>query len=242
LSRPALVILLLATSPAPAQQRPPSDPLLQWMNRIAQEQLDLRDKYIAAIRTTQEAERRKSAVRDKLLKLMGGLPDYKGPLNPKVTGRLHNESFTIEKVIYESLPGFFVTANVYLPNRPGRYPAILMQNGHTQEGKAEPQKLAANLALKGFVVLSFDPIGQEPSRIRGRFDAPWSISRAVFAARLSRVLDLCAASPSGINSFSASRLGSRRCCQKPDTASLLQIPGPQSALQAAVISAIGVHS
>ena len=62
-------------------------------------------------------------------------------------------------MIYESLPGFYVTANLYRPNRPGRYPAVLLQAGHTQEGKAEPQWLAANLALKGFVSLAFDPVG-----------------------------------------------------------------------------------
>jgi cephalosporin-C deacetylase-like acetyl esterase len=63
-------------------------------------------------------------------------------------------------VIYESLPGFYVTANLYRPNAPGRYPAVLMQSGHTQEGKPENQRVAANLAVKGFVVLCFDPIGQ----------------------------------------------------------------------------------
>ena len=66
----------------------------------------------------------------------------------------------IEKVIYQSLPGYYVTANLYRPSRPGRYPAVLLQSGHTQEGKAEPQLLAANLALKGFVSLAFDPVGQ----------------------------------------------------------------------------------
>src|SRR5450432_1602115 len=39
-------------------------------------------------------------------------------------------------------------------------PGILLQAGHTQEGKPEGQRLAANLALKGFVVLAFDPAGQ----------------------------------------------------------------------------------
>jgi dienelactone hydrolase len=91
---------------------------------------------------------------------LGGLPDYKGPLNAKITGEIRTDSYTIEKVIYESLPGFYITADVYRPNRPGRYPAVLMQSGHTQEGKPENQRVAANLAMKGFVVLCFDPIGQ----------------------------------------------------------------------------------
>lgn len=145
---------------AARQERPDQDPFLRWMDQIAQQQLRRRESAIAEIRTVAAAERRKQSVREKLLTIMGGLPDYKGPLNPRITGRIQNESFTIEKVIYESLPEFFVTANLYRPNKPGRYPGILLQSGHVQEGKPESQRLAANLALKGFVVLAFDPIGQ----------------------------------------------------------------------------------
>ena len=129
------------------------------MDKIAQGQLDAREKEIAAVHTVADAERRKEVVRRKILDALGGLPDYAGPLNARVTGRIQADGYVIEKVIYESLPGFYVTANLYRPNRPGRYPAVLLQAGHTQEGKAEPQWLAANLALKGFVSLAFDPVG-----------------------------------------------------------------------------------
>ena len=142
-----------------AQQHPP-DPFLQWMDRTAQQQLDEREGAIAAIYTVAEAESRKEYVRRTLLDILGGLPDYHGPLNARITGRIEAEGFTIEKVLFESLPHFFVTADVYRPARPGRYPGVLLQSGHTQEGKPEPQRLAANLALKGFVALAFDPIGQ----------------------------------------------------------------------------------
>ena len=87
-------------------------------------------------------------MRRKILAALGGLPDYDGPLNARITGRIQADGYVIEKVIYESLPGFYVTANLYRPNRPGRYPAVFLQAGHTQEGKAEPQWLAANLALE----------------------------------------------------------------------------------------------
>ena len=99
-------------------------------------------------------------VHAKLLKLLGGLPDYSGPLNAKITGEIKADGYTIEKVLFQSLPNFYVTADLYRPNQPGRYPAILYQSGHTQEGKPEPQRAAANLALKGFVVFATDPIGQ----------------------------------------------------------------------------------
>ncbi len=130
------------------------------MNSIAQQDLQRRAQTIHAIRTLAESEQRKQFVRQDLLSDMGGLPDYQGPLNAKITGDIHAHSYIIEKVIYESLPGFYVTANLYRPDRSGRYPAVLLQAGHTQEGKAEDQLIAANLAMKGFVALTFDPIGQ----------------------------------------------------------------------------------
>jgi cephalosporin-C deacetylase-like acetyl esterase len=162
-------------------QAPVKDPLLRWMNDVAQQQLDQRETVIAGIRTVADAELRKKHVRETILDIIGGLPDYDGPLNPRISGRIEAGAYTIEKVIFESLPGFFVTANLYRPNRPGRYPAILVQCGHTQEGKPEPQRVAANLALKGFVALTFDPIGQgeREQTYCQQLDAPaagWSVN------------------------------------------------------------------
>jgi cephalosporin-C deacetylase-like acetyl esterase len=154
-----IAVALLCLWPASADE-PALDSLLKWMNQIAQRQLDARDREVAAIHTREDAERRKVVVRQKILDSLGGLPQYEGPLHAKVTGQIQAEGYVIEKIIYESLPGFYVTANLYRPSRPGRYPAVLLQAGHTQEGKAEPQWLAANLALKGFISLAFDPIGQ----------------------------------------------------------------------------------
>ena len=130
------------------------------MDRIAQQQLQTREDAIAAIHSVKDAEHRKQAVRKTFLSLIGGLPDYNGPLNARITGQIRARNYIIEKVIFESLPGFYVTANLYRPDEAGRHPGILLQAGHTQEGKPEGQRLAANLALRGFVVLAFDPIGQ----------------------------------------------------------------------------------
>jgi cephalosporin-C deacetylase-like acetyl esterase len=58
------------------------------------------------------------------------------------------------------LPGIYITANVYRPNQASLYPGVLIPAGHTQEGKPEQQVLAANFARKGFVALTYDPIGQ----------------------------------------------------------------------------------
>jgi cephalosporin-C deacetylase-like acetyl esterase len=149
----------LAASSLSAQEQP-QDPVLDWMDTIAQQQVHQRAEAIGEIHTVSQAEERKKLVRKTILEDLGGLPDYRGPLNARITGQIRTDSYSIEKVIYDSLPGFYVTANVYRPNTPGRYPAVLLQAGHTQEGKLEDQRIAANLAIKGFVVLCFDPIGQ----------------------------------------------------------------------------------
>ena len=162
---PMLPLILAAAAAAAvclSAQTPPADPFLHWLDRLAQKHLDERDRAIAAIRTPADADRRKAAVRRKLMDLIGGLPDYRGPLNARVAGRLESGTHTIEKVIFESLPGFYITANLYRPSATSgrRHPAILVPSGHTQEGKPEPQILAANLARKGFIALTYDPIGQ----------------------------------------------------------------------------------
>src|SRR5438876_4031102 len=191
-------ISLIATALLPFlplhAQGPGEDPLLRWMDKIAQEQLQVRENEIAAVRTMADAERRKAVVRRKILAALGGLPDYTGPLNARVTGQIQADGYVIEKVIYESLPRYYVTANLYRPSRPGRYPAVLLQAGHTQEGKAEPQMLAANLALKGFVSLAFDPAGQgeREQTYDPQLKAPaagWSVPEHVHAGAQASLVD-----------------------------------------------------
>jgi dienelactone hydrolase len=155
-----LLVAFCLAVPVCFPQAESTDPFLAWLNNIAQRQLDERERIIASIRTRAHADRHKALVRSKLTELIGGLPTYSGPLNARTTGRLQSETHTIEKVIFESLPGFYITANVYKPNTAGRYPAVLVPSGHTQEGKPETQIVAANLAAKGFIALSYDPIGQ----------------------------------------------------------------------------------
>lgn len=91
------------------------NPLLHWLNNIAQQQLKQRESTIAQIHTVAEANRRKQLVREKLLQILGGLPNYSGPLNARITGSIRTDSYTIENVIFESLPGFYVTGNLWIP-------------------------------------------------------------------------------------------------------------------------------
>lgn len=159
--RNALFILILsivvATGSAFAQT---GDALTGWMNETAQKQLTAREAKVQGVRNAADARARQAEVRRKILTALGGLPDYNGPLNSRVTGTLRRNGYSIDQVIFDSLPDYKVTANLYLPQSPGRHPAVLFALGHWDEGKPAAQQIAANLALKGFVVLAFDPVGQ----------------------------------------------------------------------------------
>jgi len=151
--------LLLCALPLLAQIDQPTD-ITGWLYAKAQALLAERRAKIAAIKTPAQARERQAWVRAKLLELLTGLPDYKGPLNPRTTGTIDHGNYRIEKVIFDSLPRFPVTANLYLPKTTGRHPAVLFSMGHWNEGKPVAQLIAGNLSLQGFVVLVYDPIGQ----------------------------------------------------------------------------------
>ena len=157
-------------------QADPAATLLKWIDRIGQSQLDQRAAAIARIQTPEQAEERRRYVRGKVLELIGGLPDYNGPLNARTLGAIDAGAYTIEKVVFESLPRYHVTANLYLPKSPGPHPAVLFPLGHWEQGKPAAQQMAGNFALKGFVVLAYDPMGQG-ERLQA-FDRRWGSSLA----------------------------------------------------------------
>jgi cephalosporin-C deacetylase-like acetyl esterase len=141
--------------------------LTNYLDDIATQETATRRTTIAAITTRAQAEARQREVRQKILTLIGGLPE-KTPLNAKVLGATQAEGFRIEKILYQSEPNFPVTALLYLPDpKPGatsnsqqKLPAIVIAPGHGFTGKATDYTFASTFARNGFAVLSYDPIGQ----------------------------------------------------------------------------------
>ncbi|HEU0123912.1 MAG TPA: acetylxylan esterase [Bryobacteraceae bacterium] len=151
-----------------AAQAPPTA-FDEWINRQAQRQLAARKDGIRKIRSRADAEAHQRDAKARILEVFGGLPAYRGPLNAKVTGTLDAGAYRIEKVMFESLPKYWITGNLYVPKSQGKHPAVLYAIGHWNEGKPAAQRMAANLASQGFVVLAFDPMGQGE-----RFQGYWS--------------------------------------------------------------------
>jgi len=130
--------------------------------QLAFEQLQGRKESMAHLHTPEDHLHRQETVRKKLLQLVGPLPE-KTPLNARVTGVIRKDDYRVEKLIYESLPGYYVTAALFIPeNLKGRAPAVIYASGHTANGfRSETyQHIIINLVKKGFIVLAFDPVGQ----------------------------------------------------------------------------------
>jgi cephalosporin-C deacetylase-like acetyl esterase len=112
--------------------------LTNFLDQIATERTAVRRNTIAAITTQAQAEARQREVREKIIALMGGLPG-KTALNAKVTGSTQADSFRMEKVIFESQPGYRVTAVLSLPDSAAlgkaKLPAIVVAPGHRKDGR-----------------------------------------------------------------------------------------------------------
>jgi dienelactone hydrolase len=136
--------------------------LIHHLNQLAFGCLDLRDKKVAGLETKEDWLKRQREIKEKLLKLVGPFPE-KTPLNPRVTEVVNKEGYRIEKIIFESMPGFYITGCLFIPEGlKGRKPAILNAIGHSPQAfrRAAYQVLIHNLVKKGFVVFAFDPLGQ----------------------------------------------------------------------------------
>ncbi len=135
-------------------------PYLKYQVNIAWQQDEIRRRRFEQIREESELFRLQLELRTKLLAMLGGLPAVKTPLRPKITGRIQMGGFHIEKLIYESLPRVYVTALLYVPDDDKKHPGILVPCGHSTTGKAYYQALAQRLVKNGYVVISWDPVGQ----------------------------------------------------------------------------------
>ena len=114
------------------------------------------------VKTKADAENYVRDAQTRIRQAFGSEPE-RTPLNPRVTGTVERDGYRIENVIFDSRPGFPVTANLYIPKgRTGPMPAVVGTCGHSTNGKAEEayQSFAQGLARLGYVCLLYDPIGQ----------------------------------------------------------------------------------
>ena len=140
-----------------------SDQMIDNLRRRAEAHFRRQEVEKAELTSIAAFEEHRKRVRDHFMTAIGGLPEERTPLNVQCTGSLDRGTFTIEKLIYESLPEFYVTAALYLPKGiVSPQPAVVFVHGHSDLGKSYPvyQAVCVDLAANGFVVLAVDPPGQ----------------------------------------------------------------------------------
>ena len=122
--------------------------------------------------TLADWEARRAALRQQILSAAGlfPLPD-RSPLHPTIAGRVTVGDVVIETIVLETLPGYFLTANLYRPLREsGRLPGVLSPHGHWKRGRLENipsysvPALGLNLARQGYIVLAHDMVGYQDTR------------------------------------------------------------------------------
>lgn len=119
-----------------------------------------------------EWERQKHHLRLQILAAAGLLPmPEKSPLHPQIFGRIERPGYSVEKVLIETLPGYYLGGNLYRPaGRPGRFPGVVSPHGHWDRGRLENTELcsvpgrAINLARQGYVVFTYDMVGYNDTR------------------------------------------------------------------------------
>jgi cephalosporin-C deacetylase-like acetyl esterase len=112
-------------------------------------------------RTESEWLDRRRQVRGQLARSFGDFPAQPCPLDAKLIGRIERDGYQIERLIFQSRPGIWVTANAYVPAIEGRRPAVLSVHGHWPWARVDPipHARAVGLVKLGYFVLAVDAFG-----------------------------------------------------------------------------------
>lgn len=149
----ALILSLVSSSFA-------AEPAKAFQEFAQQQGMSFR-KDDPAIESRSDWEQRRSQLRAGLLKALGGFPASDCDLEPKNFGTLQRDGYRVEKIAFQTRPGIWMTANAYVPDRPGKLPAILHVHGHWKGAKQDPvvQARCIGSAKHGFFVLCVDAFG-----------------------------------------------------------------------------------
>ena len=123
--------------------------------------------------TKNEWDKYKTKLKKEIIKKTGALVHQDLPLNLIETGSLRMKSYTIKNIAFQTRPGIYATANLYIPDGDGKFPAVIVMMGHSLEGRLydKYQAVGITLALNGYVSLCIDPWGSgERTTIHGIFE------------------------------------------------------------------------
>jgi cephalosporin-C deacetylase-like acetyl esterase len=138
----------------------PNERQREYLNFVKAQAAQLRDADKPPT-TRAEWEKRSRYLRARLQQGFGTLPEKPCPLQPKVLGVLKRDGYRVEKLLFQTMPGVWMTANAYVPDRPGKHPALLAVHGHWRGARLDPvvQRRCIGPAKLGYFVLAVDAFG-----------------------------------------------------------------------------------
>ncbi len=127
----------------------------------------LAQRCLQQVQSAQKWPQLRQKYRQQLLEMLGLWPlPPRTPLRAQVTGKIATEQFVVEKVHFQSMPGLYVTGNLYIPRGKGPFPAVLYVCGHSRVKKGNisyGNKVAYQhhgiwFAQNGYVCLMIDSL------------------------------------------------------------------------------------
>lgn len=116
----------------------------------------------------------RTQLKRRLLDKTGVVVNHQLPLDMKETATIQMKGYRIKNIAFQTRPGIYATANLYIPDGQGPFPAVINMAGHWRKGKIDhegPQALGHSLALNGYVCLNIDPWGAgERTSVHGSFE------------------------------------------------------------------------
>ncbi len=85
--------------------------------------------------TNKEWELYRVGLKKEIIKKTGALINQKLPLNLKETGSLKMKGYTIKNIAFQTRPGIYATANLYVPDGKGKFAAVIVMMGHSANGR-----------------------------------------------------------------------------------------------------------
>ncbi|MHC4463097.1 MAG: alpha/beta hydrolase [Planctomycetota bacterium] len=138
-------------------------------------------------------DQRLNALRESL----GQFPPPPKNLNIETTGGIEGDGYRLENIVFESRPGLWVTANLYLPAEPREsMPAVLFSHSHhNPKTQGELQDMGMTWARQGWLVLVMDHLGhgerrQHPFVSSDQYPKPFPVGRQDYYFRYNLGLQL----------------------------------------------------
>ena len=173
----AFLVVLITLISGCREEKRPSCETNNIRSYLIQKASIISDSSFSGIHSLQDWEKTRNTRYNQLVEMLSltGLP-LKGnrtPLNVRVTGTIQEKGYHIEKLYYESIPGLYVRANLYVPDgiKEPR-PAVLYVCGHSPAQKVHYQAHPRKFASLGFVCLIIETI--QFGEVQGHHWGPYS--------------------------------------------------------------------